>query len=238
MEELLNISDDSLIRFMTRWYGPPSKSPDSTSIDCRVSASRNLMKWHQLAGCWDAEITHQSSAVPLSELAEKNGFIEFWVESQGCWSWAISSDAEDFQVFDRDPEIEEAWAPTSENLPDFLLHATVYEAIIGAPYSKGAEVDFDQLGVITKRFKRFPLPAWRWPSLQHRILVGEDVLALISPKAEGGTDRDTICQLRVVGGSPGKLASIGDEGDIPWVYRSKDESAFRQADEPIPDFLS
>lgn len=187
-----------LLRFLRRWYGAP-KSPN-VRLGESPEAPRELVDWHEISAQWNGEITSHNYAIPLSELTMEDGKIPFWVENQGTWVWAFDPTSEDFSVYEREPSDEPTpWRRTGERLSDFLIHATILEAILGAPATKVAQGVSAGWLWSQEGSRELSLPAWNWPARDSRILFGESWLALVHPCDDPDAGHDITLAARASG---------------------------------------
>jgi len=203
MSYLAPTEKQGLLRFLRKWYGAPA-APDAR-LGESPKAPRELVEWHEISAQWGGLITSHNYAIPLAELAEEDENIPFWVENQGTWIWAFDPTNEDHFVYEREPSDEpNPWKRTGERLSEFLIHATVLEAILGAPARKVAqEVQVDWLGS-QEGIHEFPFPTWNVPARNSRIVFGENWLALIHPSEDPDAGQDIT------------LAAVAPE-DLDWA---------------------
>ncbi|WP_344922665.1 hypothetical protein, partial [Plantactinospora mayteni] len=168
---------------------------------------RELVEWHEISAQWGGEITSHNYAIPLAELAEEDGKIPFWVEKQGTWVWAFDPKSEDSSVYEREPSDEPTpWRRAGERLSDFLIHATILEATLGAPAAKvaqGVPPDWLWSG---EGSHELPFPPCNWPARDSRILLGESWLALVHPSDNPDAGHDITLAAR----APGALSWAED----------------------------
>ncbi|KAK1183179.1 hypothetical protein B7755_036640 [Streptomyces sp. NBS 14/10] len=227
MSSLAPTDNQGLLRFLRRWYGAP-KTPN-VRLQESPEAPRELVEWHQVSAQWSGVITSHNYAIPLPELTAEDGKIPFWIENQGTWLWAFDPNGEDHHVYEREPSGEpNPWKRTGERLSEFLVHATVLEAILGAPATKVAqEVQVDWLWSQEGSCES-PFPAWNWPARDSCILSGTNWLALIHPSDNLEAGHDIM------------LAAISAE-DLAWAenapgikWRSYSGVQDYTTDEPLP----
>ncbi|MER5429652.1 hypothetical protein [Streptomyces sp. NPDC002588] len=227
MSYLAPTDNQGLLRFLRRWYGAPAVP--NVRLGESPGVPRELVEWHEISARWGGLIASHNYAIPLPELSTEDGKIPFWVENQGTWVWAFDPNNEDHSVYEREPSDEPTpWKCTGERLSEFLIHATVVEAIMGAPASKvaqGVQVDWlwSQEGI-----SEFPFPAWNWPTRDSRILFGESWLALIHPSDAPEAGHDIT------------LAAVAPE-DLEWAenatgikWRSYSGVQDHTTNEPLP----
>ncbi|WP_399895913.1 hypothetical protein ACGH7X_40335 [Streptomyces sp. BBFR51] len=237
MEELLNITSESLGRFLTRWYGDPDL-PISVNPDA-VKMPPPLRFWHEIASQWSTPVTTLNHPLGPSELEIEDGKLVFWVENQGCWTWSTNINGDDSIVFDRQPGSDpEPWIPTGETLSEFLLHATVFEAIVGAPCQMYVEnITEEVLSGIASNLRPLPLPHWRWPSTEVRILVGNSLLAQVSDSmVSDPNDKTRRFDVSIAAPSAVALAPLSNLAGVPWKNYTPVEPQESSWDD-LPDFL-
>ncbi|GAA3883829.1 hypothetical protein GCM10022227_46560 [Streptomyces sedi] len=140
----------SLLRFLRRWYGA-QKSPNARLRES-PGVPRELVEWHEISAQWGGEITSHNYAIPLAELAAEDGKIPFWVENQGTWVWAFDPKSEESSVYERHPSDEPTpWRRTGERLSDFLIHATILEAILWRSCGESSARSPDRLALVPRR---------------------------------------------------------------------------------------
>jgi hypothetical protein len=158
---------------------------------------RELVEWHRIFAQWDGEITSHNYAIPLAELTTEDGIVTFWVENQGNWLWAFDPACEDHFVYEKEPSDEPTpWRPTGERLSDFLIHATLLEAILGAPAKKITERVSAAWLWSQEGSCELPFPAWHWPARDSHILFGESWLALVHPSDDPDAGHDITLAAR------------------------------------------
>ncbi|MDP4511925.1 hypothetical protein [Nonomuraea turcica] len=235
MDELMNITDQSLPLFLERWYGPPTQIAEPLSVvPSFVPAA--LRRWHQYANSWPDKITHANYAIPLSQLEVRDGKIEFWSENQGCWIWSTLPGEDNPPVFDMEPGVDSAWRETGEDLSTFLLHATVYEALTGAPYSLRAErLLGGQVESVIDYLSPSPFLQWRWPSPEEMLYIGTEVLVAVSPSMVD-LSRDAQVSFDILVGSyaPDYLSPIRERVDFAWTAFGETESGASCSAPPPP----
>ncbi|MFJ5552521.1 hypothetical protein [Streptomyces sp. NPDC093225] len=221
-------SNQDLTDFLQRWYGAPRLKEVELSVSPAIP--RALVWWHEISARWGGVITSHNYAIPLAELHIEDGVVPFWVENQGTWIWAFDPNDSNFAVYEREPSAEtSAWEPTGEGLHDFLHHATILEAVLGAPVTKVAHgVELTDLWP-EGEVQELPFPAWKWPGPDSRILSGGEWLALVhsTDSAQGGYDvtlaanslDDVSWADEISGISWRTYASVQDQAEdlsLPW----------------------
>ncbi|MFK0202138.1 hypothetical protein [Streptomyces lavendulae] len=226
MNSLAFTDKPGLLNFLRRWYGAPT-SPD-TRLGESSNAPRELVEWHEISAQWGGVIVSHNYAIPLSELKAEGGKVSFWVENQGAWVWAFDPTSDDLAVYEREPSDGlTPWEKTGESLSEFLIHATVMEAILGAPARKIAQgVRIEWLN--SERVHKIPFPAWNWPARNSCIYAGDSWLALVHASDDAPTTSDVTLAAR----SPENLAWADNVPEIKW--RSYCETQEPMASEPLP----
>ncbi|GLY67237.1 hypothetical protein [Amycolatopsis taiwanensis] len=227
MSYLESADNQGLLRFLNKWYGAP-KSPSVRLTDVSA-APRELVEWHEISAQWHGAITSHNYAITLTELKAEDGKIPFWVENQGNWVWAFDPNDEAHLVYERGPSDEQPpWTPTCERLSHFLIHATVLEAILGAPAMKVAQRISGEWLDPQEENREFPLPPWNWPARGSRILLGKNWLALVHPSDDPKAGHDVI--LAAI--TPEDFAWTENTPEIKW--RSYSNLRDYTTDEPLP----
>lgn len=235
VEELLSISEDSVEKFLRRWYGEPDLPARSVPEGVRVPA--RLRAWFELTSQWSVDICAVSGPLDPPEFVVEAGKLIFWVDGPGSWEFGASLSGDDPPVFGR--EVDSDWVPAGESLSEFLLHVTVLETAIGASnqcYAPGVPVE--RLSGIVSRYRAFPLPALPCPSMDSRMFIGPDALLQVSESVSDLTQPKG--QLFDVSVSAVVRASIDEVIDscpeIPWKrYSAVVPEGFSPDD--LPGFL-
>jgi hypothetical protein len=181
MEELLSISDHSLVRFLTRWYGEPdlpAADVPAGSVDSR--APQPLRNWHGVVAHWSRDVVLLSGPVDPLEIDPGGEMLTFWSADQGVCEWAFARGSADPLVYQKgdDP----MWTATGESLSEFLLHVTVLDAALtGSQYQCYAHsVPRPDLADLVARHTPFPLPALDCLPLSADIHVGSETLLTLT----------------------------------------------------------
>ncbi|MFF1481928.1 hypothetical protein ACFVYD_31015 [Streptomyces sp. NPDC058301] len=228
MDDLTPVNNQTLLQFLVHWYGDPT-SPHASPSESHTAAPRELIEWHQISTQWDRGITFQNYAVPLSELEQSDGMVLFWVESQGTWIWAYDPEDPDHLVYEREPSDEPApWIPTQEKLGDFLAHATIMEAILGAPAKKTAEAVALESILSREGTQEIPFPSWNWPAPGTRILSNESWLAMIHPSGDPTAGYDVMLSARSIQ----DLAWVENSSTAKWRTYSESQGS-AEPSEPL-----
>ncbi|MCC3769753.1 hypothetical protein [Streptomyces sp. UNOC14_S4] len=227
MSDLAPTGNHDLPRFLRQWYGEPT-SPGADTGGAQRSIPGELTEWHGVAAQWDGVITPQNYAIPLQDLKIEDGKVPFWAENQGTRLWAFDPEDRGHAVYEREPgEDPGPWLPVGEKLSDFLVHATILEAIFGAPASKmpqGVDVEFL---VARTEAEYLAFSEWRWPAPGSRVMRGENWLALVHPSGSPGPGYDVMLAAL----SLEDLAWTDRFPEIRWQSFSDSDSA---SAEPLP----
>lgn len=238
VEELLSISDDSLEKFLFRWYGEPDlPSRPMSEVVTGVRVPTRLRTWFNLTSQWSGDIVTSSGPPDPLDLDVDNGKLIFWVDGQGSWEWSVAISGEDPPVFER--EVGSDWVPTRESLSEFLLHVTVLESALGAQnqcYAHG--VPGERLVGIISSHSALPLPALTCPSMDAQIYVGSETLLQVAESmSDCRQSQSKEFDISVASTSPGPISdTIGEYSNIPWKLHSRFvPQGFSPGD--LPDFL-
>ncbi|MEW5531802.1 hypothetical protein [Streptomyces virginiae] len=184
MDELLSITSASVSRFLRRWYGvvdgaggpQPATSPHVPG---------ELIMWHKAADCVGRPVTFQDRPIALSNLApDSSGMLEFWVENQNGYSWAVCLADGRRRVFSREGGRVD-WVETEEALGDFLLHCTVREALIGSASKFTVFVDSSELDEALESFERLKFVALDSEEPQVELWCSDNALVRMAPPPMG-----------------------------------------------------
>ncbi|WP_141753830.1 hypothetical protein [Streptomyces luteocolor] len=227
MSSIVPVDSQSLLRFLQKWHGEPN-SPTSKSATPNL-APEALIHWHEISSQWSDGITFHNYAIPLPELEIEDGKVPFWVENQGTWLWSFDPHDPNHPVYEKEPSSDSApWVATGEKLSDFLVHATVFEAVLGAPATKVAFGISDDFLWVRDETRPLPFPAWNWPAPGSRIAIGEDWLALMHPSDAPAAGYDVT----LAATAPEHLTWAENASGIEWTSYSSSENV--TADEPLP----
>jgi hypothetical protein len=191
MQELLDVTGDSLERFLVRWYGPPDQ-PAVPPPTGSMAVPRPLRDYHELTSRWSGPVAVQNHLLGPDEVQVQDGKLVFWVENQSVWLWACDRAGVDPLVFDRENEPGTPWQPTGAALSEFLLQVAVFEAVMGARlFAAAADLTPAQLAAALAPLRPLPMSAWRWPAGEHRLYAGPGLLAFAGPNPGPGETAQT-----------------------------------------------
>jgi hypothetical protein len=185
VDELLHQTNDSLERFVARWYGPLPEPASWRNAD--LSCPPALQHWYALSR--RAPLTSQNDVLERQRLTPgEDGMVVFYVENQGVWLWAYDpADGDDPQVHERENEYGIAWTPSGSRLSEFLLQVAVFEAVLGAEHAAATYWSTpSQARTILAGLSPMPMAHWSWPHPGHHFYVGEDLMALAGPAVDHG----------------------------------------------------
>lgn len=180
-------------RFLTWWYGAasgtgtPGAAPTADEVD---GLPAPLRAWHELAAARRLPEPVQLEVLD-AETAWYDGDVLVVASEQGGWLWGVdAARAEDptddgggdLPVLERSQATGGVWSATKETLTEFLWHAAVLEAVLGAPVARTVELlDGDAVRVAATRLRPVPVPWWTWPGQGHWLLAGDGVLVVVAP---------------------------------------------------------
>ncbi|MCH0563133.1 hypothetical protein [Streptomyces sp. MUM 2J] len=110
--------------------------------------------------------------------------LEFWVENQNGYFWAVNLDDDRLQVFSRRAG-EGDWARSGEFLSEFLLHCTVREAVIGSASKFTTFVDASEASEALESFEPLKFGALDSEEPQVKLWCSEDALVRMAPPPMG-----------------------------------------------------
>lgn len=239
MEELLSIFDESLVKFLVRWYGEPDRSASAvslTSIDSRVP--KNLRDWLNIVARWSCSIVSLSGPLDAMEFDESGERLIFWHSDQGVCEWSFAVGSDDPLVYQRSGD--QTWIAITETLSQFLLHVTVLDAgLVGAPYQCYAHgVSVRELVGIVSSHSPFPLPAFDCLSLSADVYVGSETLLMLSRSMSdlGGSSLG-VFDVSLSGTSPAAVEDV--VARYPYIEWKRHSESVPQGFSPddLPGFL-
>jgi len=211
--ELDVVEDDSLARFLPRWYGPPDRAaliqPASLQPPRAPSLPEPLDEWYRLTDRWSLPICRDHVFRPAKDLDRTADLVDFWHTDDGSERYA----------YDADGYVFEQGIPTSIPLRRFLVYIAVFEAVY-APIHGLVHLDVapDVLAEVTGRLLPLADPLWQWPDPAFRYYADEDLLVHAGTSAdtdEGGGGRLVV--------SARHRDALGrfDGYDLDWLWDSR-----------------
>lgn len=169
MFELDTVEDDSLTRFLPRWYGPPDRPPPPASAvpSLPPSLPSALDEWYRLAARWSLPICRDHVFRAAGDLDLAAELVDFW----------SADDGSDQYAYDAAHQVFEQGVPTGIGLRRFLVYIAVFEAVY-APIHGLVHLDVppDVLAEITGRLLPLADPLWQWPDPALRYFADDDLL--------------------------------------------------------------
>lgn len=206
----------SIRRFVLRWYG---SAGDSASGSSRVGAAaglpRALVEWHAVASSEGVNITFQDHPIPLSKLRrEIGGMLPFWIENQHSVYWAVNTESSTDEVFFRTSGTS-SWRSAAESIEEFLLHCTVREAIIGAPWKFTTFVAESDLREAMDEFMSLRFPALASEESATKLFCTNNVLARLTLAPVGyGQPGEEVRMLTIAAPQRSLLEIFADRFDV------------------------
>ncbi|MEU4420422.1 hypothetical protein AB0F81_07320 [Actinoplanes sp. NPDC024001] len=199
MPILFDRDRDSLTDFLTRWYGPPQREPVIGS-PAGALVPAELVEWHRAVSAWEDPVTFQDYPLPFEELSpEDDQKMIFWVENQGGYVWAVDLATGKHEVFVGDP-VRRDWETTGLSLGDFLVQATLTEAILGSGNSAFVpSVPVDQAHAVLREFTALGIFSAADPDPGARLYIGSDALAQVATPPGGYPAGDQHVRLNIAG---------------------------------------
>jgi hypothetical protein len=157
VEELFDIGQDSVARFLARWYGPPERPP--TLLPGAQRLPRPLRDWYAATSCYLRPVTVYNTVLGPEKVEEVDGKLVFWLENQEVYEWGCDLDGDDPFVYER-PSVEGApWYPTSVPLSAFLVSVAVFEAVLNAEHrAHGSELSPTHSEQVLAPLRPLPMP--------------------------------------------------------------------------------
>jgi hypothetical protein len=170
--ELDLIADDSLARFVSRWYGLPDRP--LRPLDLPLDLPRPLADWHRVASRYSLPLSRDHEMLPPWDLTPSGDLVRFWSGTDDWYSYPPGP---------ADPLVVEN-DTTSTGLPlsRFLVYAAVYEAtyapLHGLVYMSPSPPELRQVRL---RLRELDDPLWRWPDPNTRYYGDDDLLGHLGP---------------------------------------------------------
>jgi hypothetical protein len=169
--ELDVIADDSLGRFVSRWYGLPDRPRRALDLP---GLPEPLAEWHRVAARYSLPLSRDHVMIDPGDLTESGGLVRFWVGADDWYSYAPGA---------FDPlVVENDTVATGVTLSRFLVYAAVYEAtytpLHGLVYMSPTP---DELRQVRLRLRELDDPLWRWPEPATRYYGDDDLLGHLGP---------------------------------------------------------
>ena len=178
--------------------------------------------------------THNHPVALESLNAADGDMIVFWVENQGCWKWAFRLEEpakNDPAVFESEPGGEhEPWLDTGQPLSQFLLDATIFEALqVRECRAHAPLVSESQAAAIISSVRKLDIAMGRRYLRASEFYGGSGVLVEVDPPLIAGTDsrRLTVAARN----SEDLTAFIQGHSEVEWDLWSNAE---RQAGSELP----
>jgi hypothetical protein len=210
MEELENIDEWSLDRFMTRWYGVTRPRDDGD--DQRIP--RALRRWFELAAAGEGRVTQYYQVRSPDALTAVDGLLAFCDDPAGEFVWACAQQEVDPPTFER-IDGESQWRDTGFRLSSLILYIAVAGAVLsartGLVNSDISGADYDRA---IGHFRKLQNPLWAWPDPQLSYYVGDRMLAF------GGYGGDPAGWQLVIGAMDDEVLNLFDGIDWEWDSRT------------------
>jgi hypothetical protein len=208
-----------LDEFLSWWYGPPQRdlSPRrAPDIPAPLSA------WYAAEESWARKLCSQNYILSGTELRRDGDYTVFWVENQNVWLWAYAG-GDDPAVFDRENQPNIPWAATGAKLSDFLVQAAMFEAIMGSLTGASAvDISRSEFNQIVAPLAPVAMTPWTWPGPDHRLYIGQDLLAFggVNPAAGRPAPGEPLLEIVVAARSDDDLAYV-DHVAVDWAHNSR-----------------
>lgn len=164
--------------FLDRWHGPQATVAAENAAAYAISPPI-LQRFYALAR--GRSFFAHNRMVGLKDLRDKDGKMVFYIENQGCCTWAIDAGAsEDPPVWVRTNDAGAAWERECDRLSLFVLQAAIFEHTMAPPFSASTEALSPRaLAKLTKLVPPFAAPAWQ--SSGTRFYAGSDLIGFANP---------------------------------------------------------
>lgn len=155
---------------------------------CGAELPLPLFKWYTWAGKRPEIMSGQNFLLSPKDLEVKNGYLRFYVENQGVYTWATLPAGDDPPVFGRF-EDHDPWECEEVSLSEHLILMCLFEAIMShSPFGAStAWLAEDEMGKIVNLIPRISIGKWRWPE-STRFYAGGGAFMYASKQAIRGKD--------------------------------------------------
>ncbi|MFJ1932737.1 hypothetical protein ACIOGZ_08690 [Kitasatospora sp. NPDC088160] len=180
---MIDPADIDLADFLAACYGPPSRSAVGLPDSCDWLPAP-LREWHVLASRWEKRINFMTKMIAPERIRlAGDGNAVFMIDSTGDWRWCFDPANPD-SVFEAG--LHEPWEKMPERMSQFLVHATIREAVYGATFGTHAlSVTEDVLREILAPMREVGFGEWNWPEPGYRIFMGEGFVAMVAKSVPG-----------------------------------------------------
>jgi hypothetical protein len=210
MEELENIDESSLDRFMARWYGVMRSRSD---VDDRQIPPA-LARWFELATAGRERVTQYYRVRSPDALAVEDGLLVFCDDPAGEFVWACGQRAADPPTFERMND-GSRWRDTGFRLSSLLLHVAVAGAVLSARTGLvNTNISGEDYGHAIGRFRKLQNPLWAWPDPKLSYYAGDRMLAF------GGYGGDPAGWQLLIGAQEEQALTVFDGMEWEWDSRT------------------
>jgi hypothetical protein len=209
MEELENIDESSVDRFMARWYGVTQSR--RIVDDQRIPLP--LAHWFELVASGGHLVTQYYQVRPPDALSTVDGLLVFCDDPGGEFEWACAQQDADPPTFERMHD-ESQWRDTGFRLSSLLLYIAVAGAVLSARTGLvNTNISREDYGRAIGHFRKLQNPLWAWPDPKLSYHVGDRMIAF------GGHGGDPAGWQLIIGAMDDKSLNVFD--DLEWEWDSR-----------------
>jgi hypothetical protein len=176
-----------------------------------------LKRWYLWAGRRTEIMSGQNFLKEPRELKIlSDGRLLFYVENQGCYSWATELNGDDPPVYGQECGAN-VWQSLGYTLSEHLILACISEAVMCAPYGAW-DVGLPETAMrrISEVIRPLPIAPWGWCNMQ--FWAGNGVFGMVS---ENGRDQDgSVYGVYLGAKSEEPLAVLKSIEHQNWDYRA------------------
>jgi hypothetical protein len=173
IDELENVDDSSLERFMARWYGARLTDGDLAQPGIPLP----LAQWFGLVAAGGGRVTQYYQVRSPDALSVVDGLLVFCDDPAGEFVWACSQQVADPPTFERMND-ETQWRETGHSLSSLLLYIAVAGAVLSAQTGLvNTNIPGEDYRAAIGHFRRLQRPLWSWPDPKLSYYSGAGTLA-------------------------------------------------------------
>lgn len=188
------------------------------------SSADILYEFYRMAGRSLNQICCQNRVLRPDSLRSVGVKVQFAIENQGVYSWAVDSTENDPPVYGRFEEAGASWSLEAPTLSLFLVQFFLLELLMGARLGASvAWIERSELDAILGEMVHLPFPDWHWPSYPGRFFARGDAIAFCGPNRRPEDSSDDACSLWVGGRAPDDVAFIRQYVNSSWEHVALDE---------------
>ncbi|WP_159072830.1 hypothetical protein [Streptomyces glaucescens] len=212
---MIDLSRINIAEFIADWYGPPDR-PTERALECD-HLPEPLRAWYDLAATYSIPLLGIKRFADPINIDIRNGKMVFLFDpSDAIWGF---DPADPMSVYEG--RLYGDWEKLSEPLPEFLVHNALGEAAYNAPFTKYCgTVANARMNDVLAPMTEVATGAWNWPDSDHRLFMGQGIVAEVGPAIDGGApmdDQSGYSEVQVGATTPAALSFLNAISGIDWL---------------------